>query len=91
MYLTLPGQLVDTLPQLSGGALKTLIALSWLKTTKTPLPTQRQIADHVGAAEKSVFSYLKELERGGYIQKKKLRRGRDTDYVLLTELTYGAK
>jgi DNA-binding MarR family transcriptional regulator len=91
MYLTLPGQLVDTLPHLSGGALKTLIALSWLKTTKTPLPTQRQIADHVGAAEKSVFSYLKELERAGYIQKKKLRRGRDTDYVLLTELTYGAK
>ena len=91
MYLTLPGQLVDGLPRLSGGALKTLIALSWLKTTKIPRPTQRQIADHVGAAEKSVFTYLNELERAGYIERKRLHRGRDTDYVLLTELTYAAK
>jgi Mn-dependent DtxR family transcriptional regulator len=91
MHLTLPGQLVDGLPQLSGGAVKTLIALSWLKTTRTPRPTQRQIAEHMGAAEKSVFTYLNELERAGYIERKRLRGGMNTDYVLLSEITYAAK
>jgi predicted transcriptional regulator len=89
MILTLPANLVDALPRLSAGALKTYVTLSWLKTTKTPQPSQREIADHMGAAEKSVFTYLKELERGGYVQKKKLHGGR-TDYVLLTDPAYGA-
>ncbi len=83
MNLTLPAAFVDRLSQLSPGATKTYLTLVWLKTTRTPHPTQPQIANHMNASERSVITYLKELEEGGYIEKRKIGSGRRTDYALL--------
>ncbi len=82
MNLTLPAAFVDRLSQLSPGATKTYLALVWLKATSTSLPTQPQIALCINTSERSVVTYLKELEEGGYIEKRRVGSGRRTDYAL---------
>jgi DNA-binding MarR family transcriptional regulator len=91
MSITLPTGLIDQLPHLTGGAIKTYLALSRLKSTTTPKPTQEDIANHMNACPRSVLTYLKELEREGYIEKRRIGSGRRTDYVLLTSMSYGEK
>ncbi len=76
---------------LSPGAVKTYLALVWLKAMRKPHPTQPEIADHMRASQRSVLTYLKELESEGYIEKKRIGSGRRTDYVLLSDLAYGAR
>ena len=91
MSITLPATFVDRIRDLSPGAVKAYLCLSWLKATnKSKLPNQRLIAKEMNASQKSVMTYLAELERAGYIQKKRIGSGRKLDYVLLNELTYGA-
>ena len=90
MSITLPATFVDRIADLTPGAIKAYICLSWLKTTKTPRPTQEQIADQMNASKRSVTRWLAELEQGGYIEKRPYGSGRRTEYVLLTELGYGA-
>ena len=91
MNLTLPATLVERIQELSPGATKAYLALLWLKTTKTPHPTQPEIATHMHASSRSVATYLKELEEFGYLRKRPMGGGRRTDYVLLTEVVYGAQ
>jgi Mn-dependent DtxR family transcriptional regulator len=86
MNLTLPAAFVDRLSRLSPGATKTYLTLVWLKTTRTPHPTQPQIAEHMNASERSVITYLKELEESGYIEKRRFGSGRRTDYALLHKI-----
>jgi hypothetical protein len=83
MNLTLPAAFVDRLSQLSAGATKTYLSLVWLKATQTPYPTQPDIANHINASERSVITYLKELEEAGYIEKRKIGGGRRTDYMII--------
>jgi Mn-dependent DtxR family transcriptional regulator len=54
-------------------------------------PTQEDIAAYMNASPRSVLKYLHELEMVGYIKKRRLGAGMKTDYVLLTEPTYGAE
>lgn len=89
MNITLPATFVERIHELSAGATKTYLALVWLKAAKTEHPTQPQIASHMNATTRSVSTYLKELERAGYLRKRSLGNGRRTDYILLTEFTYG--
>ena len=91
MSLTLPSTLVESLPRLTGGAIKTYLSLSMLKAAVNPYPTQEDIASHMNASPRSVLTYLKELERAGYIKKHRIGAGRKTDYVLLTKMDYGAR
>ena len=49
-----------------------------------------RLAAYMNASERSVVTYLKELEAAGYIEKKRIGAGRRTDYVLVTEHRYGA-
>jgi Mn-dependent DtxR family transcriptional regulator len=91
MNLTLPAAFVDRFSDLSPGAIKTYLSLLWLKTTETPHPTQPDIATHINASERSVATYLRELETAGYIEKKRIGSGRRTDYALVSELTYGVQ
>lgn len=91
MSITLPATFVERIHVLSPGAIKTYLALVWLKAVRKPYPTQPEIAAHMNASERSVVTYLKELEREGYIQKKRIGSGRRTDYVLLNELAYGSQ
>ena len=88
MNITLPAAFVDRLSQLSPGATKTYLSLVWLKATQTPYPTQPDIANHTNASERSVITYLKELEERGYIEKRKIGGGRRTDYMLLYKHTH---
>lgn len=91
MSITLPATFVDRIRDLSPGAVKTYLCLSWLKASKkTSLPNQRLIAEQMNASQKSVMTYLAELEREGYIEKKRIGSGRKLDYVVLGELSYGA-
>lgn len=82
MNLTLPAAFIDRLAQLSPGATKTYLSLIWLKATQTPYPTQPEIANHVRLSERSIITYLKELEEEGYIEKRKIGSGRRMDYVV---------
>ena len=91
MNLTLPATFVERIHDLSPGATKTYLTLAWLKMTKQGYPTQPEIAAHMNASRRSVVTYLKELEGVGYLQKRRLGLGRRTEYVLLTELTYGGR
>ena len=91
MTLTLPSTFVERFRELSPGATKAYLALAWLKATKKPHPTQPEIAAQMNASPRSVVTYLKELEDAGYLYKRRLHSGRRTDYVLLTELTYGVQ
>jgi DNA-binding MarR family transcriptional regulator len=91
MSLTLPATLVERIHNLSPGAIKTYLTLAWLKAVQKPHPTQPEIAAHMNASERSVGTYLKELEQEGYIQKKRIGSGRRTDYVLLSELAHGTR
>jgi Mn-dependent DtxR family transcriptional regulator len=90
MHLTLPATFVERIHELSPGATKAYLALAWLKTNKKPHPTQPEIAAYMNASSRSVTTYLKELEESGYLHKRPLGNGRKTEYVLLTEFTYGA-
>ena len=90
MSITLPLTLLDRIRDLSPGEIKAYLCLSWLKTTmKHRHPSQQVIARQMNASQKSVVAYLAELERAGYIEKKRIGSGRKLDYVLLTELPYG--
>jgi DNA-binding MarR family transcriptional regulator len=91
MNLTLPATLVDYLPHLTGGAIKTYLTLSTLKAATITHPTQEDIASHMNASPRSVLTYLKELERAGYIEKRRIGAGRKTDYVLVPETRYGVR
>ena len=91
MSITLPATFVERIHVLSPGAVKTYIALAWLKAVEETHPTQPKIAACMRASERSVVTYLKELEEKGYIEKKRIGSGRRTDYVLLNGLTYGAQ
>jgi hypothetical protein len=91
MNITLPAAFVDRLSDLSPGATKTYLSLLWLKSTRTPHPTQPDIAKHINASARSVATYLHELETAGYIEKKRIGSGRRTDYALVTELAYGVQ
>ncbi len=90
MSITLPATFVDRIPDITPGAVKTYLCLSWLKSTKKQLPTQPDIATHMNASQRSVVRYLQELERAGYIEKRRIGSGRRTDYVLVTDHAYGA-
>jgi DNA-binding MarR family transcriptional regulator len=92
MNLTLPATFVERIHDLSPGATKAYLALAWLKAKKKPNPTQPEIAVQMNASERSVVTYLKELECEGYLKKERIKagRGRTTNYILLTEFTYGA-
>jgi Mn-dependent DtxR family transcriptional regulator len=91
MHLTLPSTFVERIHELSPGATKAYLALAWLKATKKTHPTQPEIAACMNASSRSVTTYLKELEDFGYLRKRPLGGGRRTDYILLTELTYGGE
>lgn len=90
MNLTLPATMVESIPHLTGGAIKTYLSLSMLKAAVNPHPTQEDIALYMNASPRSVGTYLKELERAGYIKKNRIGAGRKTDYVLVTEKQHGA-
>ena len=90
MNLTLPAAIVEQLPYLTSGALKTYVALSSIKATHNQYPTQDDLATHMNVSSRSVLTYLKELERAGYIEKRRFGSGRRTDYVLISEHAYGA-
>ena len=91
MSITLPATFIDRISELSAGAVKTYLCLSWLKTTGTPYPAQRAIAKYMNVSHRSVISYLAELERAGYIEKRQLGSGRRLEYVLLSAPHYGAE
>ncbi len=91
MSITLPATLVERIHELSPGALKAYLALAWLQAVKKPHPTQPEIATYMNSSERSVVTYLKELEQGGYITKTRIGSGRRTDYVLLNELACGTQ
>jgi len=93
MNLTLPSTFVERIQDLSPGAIKAYLALAWLKAHTGSTLTQTQIAAQMSVSERSVVTYLKELERAGYLQKRRVEcgRGRNTEYVLLTELAYGVQ
>jgi Mn-dependent DtxR family transcriptional regulator len=91
MNLTLPENLVESIPQLSGAAIKTYLALVLVKAAVKRYPTQEDLAAYMNASPRSVFKYLYELEKAGYIVKRRVGAGMKTDYVLLTEPTYGAQ
>ena len=88
MGITLPATFVERIHELSPGALKAYLALAWLKAMQTDRPTQCDIATQMNASERSVTTYLQELELAGYIEKQRYGSGRRTDYVLLSEPTY---
>lgn len=90
MNITLPASIVESLPYLTGGALKTYVALSTIKATRKQYPTQDDLAEHMNVSQRSVLTYLKELEREGYIEKRRIGSGRRTDYALVSTPTYGA-
>jgi len=91
MSLTLPSALVKSLPHLTGGAIKTYLSLSMLKAAVKKYPTQEDIASYMNASPRNVLTYLKELERAGYIRKHRMGAGRKMDYVLVTEIDHGAR
>ena len=86
----LPAAIVDRLPYLSSGAIKTYVALSVAKGNDNPHPTQDDLAEQMNVSQRSVVTYLKELERAGYIEKRRIGAGRRTDYALITTQGYGA-
>lgn len=91
MSLTLPSTLVESFPQLSGGAIKTYLAVAMLQAAVKSYPTQEDIAAYMNASPRSVLTYLKELDQAGYVTKRRIGAGRKTDYVLLTDQTHGAR
>ena len=88
MSITLPTTFIVRISEISPGAIKTYLCLSWLKASKKPYPTQPDIAAHMKASQRSVVTYLNELEQAGYIKKKRLGSGRKTDYILLKKPAY---
>lgn len=90
MSLTLPENLVESIPHLSGAAIKTYLSLVLLKAAVKRYPTQEDIAAYMNASPRSVLKYLYELETAGYITKRRIGAGMKTDYVLITEPIYGA-
>lgn len=91
MSITLPAAVIDRLPDLTSGALKTYVALSLLKSTDKEYPTQTDIAVKMNVSARSVRTYLNELERAGYVERRRLGAGRRTDYALRNDLAYGGK
>ena len=91
MSLTLTAAIIDRLPHLTSGALKTYVALVLLKSTDKVHPTQTDIAVKMNVSSRSVLTYLKELEQAGYVEKRLIGAGRRTDYVLQTDLVYGRR
>jgi len=45
----------------------------------------------MNVSPRSVRTYLKELERAGYVEKRPLGSGRRTDYALRNHLAYGGE
>jgi DNA-binding MarR family transcriptional regulator len=90
MTVTLPSSMVEALPSISAGAIKTYLALSTLKAAAITYPTQGDIASYMNASVRSVLTYLNELERAGYIERRRIGAGRRTDYMLLTTPDYAA-
>ncbi len=88
MSIRLPKIFIDRIYDISPGAIKTYLCLSWLKARKKPYPTQPDIAAHMNASQRSVVTYLSELEQAGYIEKRRIGSGRRIDYVLLTKPVY---
>ena len=91
MSITLPAAVIDRLPDLTSGALKTYVALSLLKSTDKEYPTQTDIAVKMNVSARSVRTYLNELEQAGYVERRRLGAGRRTDYALRNDLAYGGK
>lgn len=88
MSITLPTIFVVRLSGISPGAIKTYLCLSWLKVNKKRYPTQPDIAAHMNASQRSVVTYLNELEQAGHIEKRRIGSGRKIDYVLLNKPVY---
>lgn len=91
MTLTLPSSMVDSLPYITGGAIKTYLALSMLKAASNRYPTQADIASYMNASTRSVLTYLNELEQAGYIRRRRIGAGMKTDYMLLITPEYAAR
>ncbi|MCP4404913.1 MAG: hypothetical protein GY801_47380 [bacterium] len=62
--------------------------MSWIKASKKSYPTQPDIAQYMKASQRSVVTYLNELEQAGYIEKRRIGSGRKIDYVLLSKPVY---
>ncbi len=90
MNLTLPAVLIEQLPRLSSGALKTYVALAVFDRAGRLYPTQEDLAAQMNVSPRSVMTYLQELEREGYLEKRRIGAGRKTDYVLIHHPAYGA-
>lgn len=90
MNVVLPAPVVDHLPRLSGGAIKTYLALSLIKTTAKRYPTLIDLSEYMNVSEKTVLRHMDELMACGHLRKERLAvGGRRVDYVLLHEPTYG--
>ena len=89
MSITLPATFVDRVRELSPGAVKAYLCLWWMKDIEHyRYPSQNAVAEQMRASQKSVMNYLRELERAGYIEKKRVGSGRRLDYVLLSKPAY---
>jgi DNA-binding MarR family transcriptional regulator len=88
MSITLTTNFVGHFLYLTGGAVKTYLALQTLRRVNT-CPSHSELARYMNTSKRSVATYLQELENRGYIQKKSLGAGRKTEYVLLKEPAYG--
>ena len=88
MKLMLPGSFIEHICDLSAGATKTYLALSWLKAKRRTCLTQPEIATHMNVCLRSVGRYLDELETAGYMEKRRYGSGRRTEYVLLNQLEH---
>ncbi len=88
MSITLPTAFIVRISEISPGAIKTYLCLSWLKASKKQYPTQPDIAAHTKSSQRSVVTYLNELEQAGYIEKIRIGSGRKIDYVLINKPVY---
>jgi DNA-binding MarR family transcriptional regulator len=88
MSITLPTTFIVRISSISPGAIKTYLCLSRIKASKKPYPTQPDIAQYMNASQRSVVTYLNELEQAGHIEKRRIGSGRKIDYVLLSKPVY---
>lgn len=88
MKLMLSATFLEHINNLSAGATKTYLALSWLKAGRRKFPTQPDIATHMNVCLRSVGRYLDELETAGYLEKRRYGSGRRTEYVVLNKIEH---
>jgi DNA-binding MarR family transcriptional regulator len=88
MKVILSATFLEHINNLSAGATKTYLALSWLKAARRQFSTQHDIATHMNVCLRSVGRYLDELETAGYLERRRHGSGRRTEYVLLNKIEY---